>query len=91
MEVSKRRNVIIQVVPDSGYFPGMAGAFQIASGPAIPDTVDMETVEDCVTDDRGVDGKVAALFEEIRSYALNAADSRALIQEAIRRWKSRQQ
>ena len=90
LEMSDRRNVIIQVVPDTGYFPGLRGAFEIASGPEIADTVDMVTVEDYVTDDPPVARKVVALFEEIRSYALNANESRAHVQEAIERWNSQQ-
>jgi hypothetical protein len=92
LELSHRRNVVIQVIPDTGsYFPGLDGQFEIASGPAISDTVVMVTVEDHVSDDPDVAGKVIELFEEIRSYALNAAESRALITEALGQWKSRQQ
>jgi transcriptional regulator with XRE-family HTH domain len=92
LELSHRRNVVIQVVPGTGsYFRGFEGAFEIASGPAISDTVIMVTVEDHVSDEPDVAGRVIALFEEIRSYALNAAESRAVITEAIERWKSRQQ
>ena len=92
LELSHRRNVVLQVVPDTGsYFPGLDGQFAIASGPAISDTVIMVTVEDHVSDDPDVGGKVIGLFEEIRGYALNAAESRALITEAIEKWKNRQQ
>jgi hypothetical protein len=82
--------VIIQVVPDTGYFPGMRGAFQIATGPAFPDTVDLETVEDHVADDPAMVGLVAALFEEIRSYARNAKESSGLLTEAEQRWSQQQ-
>jgi transcriptional regulator with XRE-family HTH domain len=92
LELSRRRNVVIQVVPDTGsYFPGLDGQFEIASGPAISDTVVMVTVKDHVSDDPDVAGEVIGLFEETRSYALNAAESRALITEALGQWKSRQQ
>jgi hypothetical protein len=80
--------VVIHVVPDTGYFPGRAGEFAIASSLEIPDTVDLITVQDHVTEDPAVVGTVVALFEEIRGYALNVADSRAVIQEALQRWKS---
>jgi transcriptional regulator with XRE-family HTH domain len=91
LELSNRRNVVIQVVSDDGsFFSGLDGEFQIASGPAITDTVVEVTVTDHVSDEPDAAAKVIALFEEIRSYALNAADSRALITEAIPRWKSRQ-
>ena len=90
LELSKRRNVVIQVVRDTGYFIGMEGAFQIASGDGMPDTMMMLAVEDQTTEDRTLTRKTLALFEEIRGYALNIEDSRALIMEAIERWKSRQ-
>jgi len=90
-ELSHRRNVVIQVVPDDGsYFPGLDGEFAIATGPAISDTVDMITAEDHVSDEPDVAGKVIALFEEIRGYALNVAQSRAVITEALQRWRSQQ-
>jgi transcriptional regulator with XRE-family HTH domain len=91
-ELSHRRNVVIQIVPDDGsYFPGLDGEFQIATGPNISDTVIMVTVEDHVSDESDVAGKVIALFEEVRGYALNVAQSRAVITEALQRWKSQQQ
>jgi hypothetical protein len=91
LELSKRRNVVLQVVPDKGYFPGDEGQFDIASGPEIADIVDMITVVDHVTADSDMVGKAAALFEDICGYALTVAESRALIMEAIERWNSRQQ
>jgi transcriptional regulator with XRE-family HTH domain len=91
LELSQRHNVVIQVVPDSGYFAGAEGAFQIASGPAIADTVEMETLEDHVTDDPVAAAKAIALFEHIRGYALTVAESRKVTTEAIERWKARQQ
>jgi transcriptional regulator with XRE-family HTH domain len=92
LELSNRRNVVLQVVPDNGSdFPGIDGEFQIASGPAISDTVVEVTVTDHVSDEPDAVAKVIALFEETRSYALSAAESRALITEAIQRWKSQQQ
>ena len=91
LELSRRPNVVIQVIRDTGYFPGMEGEFQIASGPDVPDTLVMVTVEDQVTNDEARVRRVARLFENIRGYALSAEDSRALIVEAITQWKSRQQ
>ena len=91
LELSNQRNAVIQVVPDDGsYFPGLDGQFEIATGPAISDTVALVTVEDHVSDESDVSGKVIALFEEIRGYALNVAQSRAVIAEALQRWRSQQ-
>jgi transcriptional regulator with XRE-family HTH domain len=83
VELSSRRNVVLQVIRDEGYFTGSLGAFGIAGGPAIADIVDMETVRDYVTDDPDVVGDVVAEFEEIRGYARNTTESSAVITEAI--------
>lgn len=92
LELSDHRNVVIQIIPDDGrYFPGLDGEFQIATGPNISDTVIMVTVEDHVSDASDVSAKVIAMFEEVRGYALNVAQSRAVMTEALQRWKSRQQ
>jgi hypothetical protein len=91
LKLAERRGITLQVVPNAGYFPGVRGPFDIAIGIAISDTVNMVTVEDHVSDEPDAVATVIALFEEIRSYALNAADSRALVTEATQRWKSRQQ
>jgi hypothetical protein len=91
LELSRRPNLVIQVVRDTGYFPGLRGPYELASGEAIPDTLLMLAVEDQMVQDGALTRKAIALFEAIRSYALNAEDSRALIVEAIAQWKSRQQ
>jgi transcriptional regulator with XRE-family HTH domain len=92
LELSRRRNLVIQVVPDTGsYFPGLDGPFAIASGPDIADTVDVVAVEDHVQDDPAAAARIIALFEEIRSYARNAAESRAVMTEALHTWNSQQQ
>jgi transcriptional regulator with XRE-family HTH domain len=90
-EMSKRPNVIIQVVRDEGYFPGMRGPFAIASGEAIPDTLLMLAMEDQTMEDQALTRKAISLFEEIRGYALSVTDSRAVILEAIERWNAQQQ
>jgi transcriptional regulator with XRE-family HTH domain len=91
LEMSRRPNLVIQVVRDTGYFPGRRGQFEIASGPKVTDTMVLWGVEDQTMDDPVQVGKAAALFERIRGYALTIEESRALIQEALERWKSRQQ
>ncbi len=90
LELSRRGNVVLQVVPDEGYFTGARGPFGIASGPGISDIVDQETVQDYVTDDPDVVGTVVAHFEVIRGYARNVAESQAVITEAIQWWESQQ-
>lgn len=90
LETSRRPNLVIQVVRDTGYFPGLRGQFEIASGPKITDTMVLWGVEDQTMDDPVIVGKAAALFERIRGYALTIEESRAFIQEALQRWQSQQ-
>ena len=89
-DMSRRPNLVIQVVRDTGYFPGRRAQFEIASGPKITDTMVTLGVEDQTMDDPALVGKAAALFERIRGYALTIEESRALIQEALQRWQSQQ-
>lgn len=88
LTLSQRPNLVIQVVRDTGYFPGIRGQFEIASGHEIPDTLVMYNVEDRTQDDAVLVSKAAALFERIRGYALTIEKSRAILQEALRRWNS---
>jgi hypothetical protein len=88
--MSRRRNVTIQIVRGPGAVPGLNGAFDIASGPGIPDTMRRDAVEDQITDNRELVRRMAAIFEQIRGHALNVEDSRAATMEAINRWKSEQ-
>ena len=46
LAMSRRPNLVIQVVRDTGYFPGRRGQFESASGPKITDTMVMWGVED---------------------------------------------
>jgi hypothetical protein len=91
LEMSKWPNAVIQVVRDTGYFIGMEGPFEIASGEAIPDTLLMLAIEDQTMEEQALTRKAIALFEQIRGYALSVTDSRAVIVEAIERWNAQQQ
>jgi len=89
LELSERRHITIQVVRDAGYFVGMEGAFEIASGDGMPDIVMMLAVEDQPSEDPTLTRRILALFEQIRGYALSVEESRIIISEAIEKWKSR--
>jgi transcriptional regulator with XRE-family HTH domain len=91
LAVSQQRNVVLQVVPTSAYFAGHDGQFELATGPGTADIVCMMNVEDQVTENPAVVARAVAWFETARGYALNVVDSRALISEAIERWKSQLQ
>jgi hypothetical protein len=88
--MSRRRNISIQVVRGPGAVAGLNGAFDIASGPRIPDTMRTDALEDQTTQNREQIRKMAAVFEQIRGHALTVDDSRAVIVEAINRWKHEQ-
>jgi transcriptional regulator with XRE-family HTH domain len=90
LELSRRRNVVIQVIPDEGYFQGAVGPFEIASGLSTSDIVDMVTVEDYVTDEPTVISKVIARFQQIHGYARSATESRTFMTEALQWWESQQ-
>ena len=55
------------------------------------ESINMITVEDQTTNTSAVVDRTIALFEDIRGYALSVMESRALIQEALQRWKTQQQ
>jgi hypothetical protein len=90
MELSKRPNVIIQVVCSPKYYHGQDVPFEIATGRAITATLVMVAVEDQTTDIPFVVDKAVALFDRIRARARNAEDSRAVIMEAIEKCQSQQ-
>ncbi len=91
LEISRRRNVIVQVVRGSEYFFGLETQFEIASGDEIPHTLVTYAVEDQTLDDKAAVRKAIALFKEIQGRALTTEESRALIAEAVEKWKSLQQ
>jgi hypothetical protein len=90
VEMSQRRNLSIQVVRDTGYFWGLEGQFEVASGDAITDTLVMVAVEDQTVDEKPVVRRAVKLFREIQGHALNIEDSRSLISEAIEQWSQQQ-
>jgi transcriptional regulator with XRE-family HTH domain len=90
LEISERANVSIQVIQEDGYFWGLEGQFEIASGESVTDTVVMVAVEDQTVDDKKVVRKATRLFRQIQGHALSIEQSRALITEAIQQWSQQQ-
>jgi transcriptional regulator with XRE-family HTH domain len=88
LEMAKRRNVIVQVVRGNEYFFGKEFQFEIASGDEIPHTLVTYAVEDQTLDDKALVRKAITVFREVQGRALTAEESRALIAEAIEKWKS---
>ena len=87
LAMSKRRNVTLQVVQGNGGLAGLFGAFDIASAPGAPDTMRMSAVADQTTDNPELIREATVIFELIRGRALDTESSRAVIMEAIERWK----
>jgi transcriptional regulator with XRE-family HTH domain len=91
LKVSEFPNVIIQVVRGDDYFLGREGAFYIASGDSILDTLVMVVaIEDQTTQDKALVRKATKLFREIQSRALNVEETRTFIRERLERWRSQQ-
>jgi transcriptional regulator with XRE-family HTH domain len=88
LAVSERRNVMIQVVRGRGGLAGMFGSFDIASASGAPDTMRMSAVADQTTDNPELIREATVIFELIRGRALDVESSRAVIVEAIERWKN---
>jgi Domain of unknown function (DUF5753) len=89
-ELSRRPNVVVQVVPArNGATPGLAGGFGIAAGDGVPETLQMDAVEDQVTEKRSLVRKAAVIFDRVRGDALPRDASRELILKvAEEEWKS---
>ena len=89
-ERSQRPNVTIQVAKGKAAYWGLAGGFEISSGPDIPDTLLMLAMEDQTFEDPALTRRALIQFEKVRGYALNIEDSQAAIMEARRHWESQQ-
>jgi transcriptional regulator with XRE-family HTH domain len=89
-ELSRRPYVVVQVVPASnGANAGLGGAFYIAAADGMPETLQVEGVEEQTTEKRSVVRKAAVTFDRVRADALPREASRDLILKvADERWKS---
>jgi transcriptional regulator with XRE-family HTH domain len=87
--LSQRPGVSVQVIPSaSGANAGLSGALDLASGDGGPEVLRMEAVEDVTTDSRSLIRRAANIFVRVQADALPRAASRALILEAVERWKA---
>jgi transcriptional regulator with XRE-family HTH domain len=90
LATSELPNVTIQVVRGKASLAGAFGAFEIASGDEILDTMLIWAVQDQATDDKVLVREAIMIFELIRGRALNVEESRAVIMEARTKWESQQ-
>ena len=87
--MSRRPNITVQIIPNTGAHPGLLGAFTIADLGGSPDIVNLE---DLLTDWRVIEdpatvSTVALRFHSLRGDALSRGASRDLIEGEIReRW-----
>jgi len=89
-ELWRRPYVVVQVVPTSnGANAGLSGAFGIAAADGMPETLQMDGVEDRTTEKRSLVRKAAVAFDRVRGDALPRDASRDLIVKvADEKWKS---
>jgi transcriptional regulator with XRE-family HTH domain len=87
-EVSRRPNMVIQVVPSAGGAnAGLGGALNIASADGAADVLLTEAVEDQTTERRTLVRKAGLVFDRVRGDALPRAASRDLISRVAEEWK----
>jgi hypothetical protein len=87
--ISRRPNVTIQIIPNSGTHPGLLGAFTVADPGGSPGIVNVEDIADGrVTEDAATVSMVALRIHSLRGDALSKGASRDLIEGVIQqRWK----
>jgi transcriptional regulator with XRE-family HTH domain len=87
--MSRRPNITVQVIPNTGAHLGLLGAFTVADLGGSPGIVNMEDIADGrVTEDAATVSMVALRFHTLRGDALSKGASRDLIEGVIQeRWK----
>lgn len=87
--LSRRPNVTVQIIPNTGAHPGLLGAFTVAELGGSPAILNVEDIADGrVTEDADTVSMVTLRFHSLRGDALSKGASRDLIESVIRdRWK----
>jgi transcriptional regulator with XRE-family HTH domain len=87
--MSRRPNITVQIIPNTGAHPGLLGAFTVADSGGSPGIVNVEDIADGrVTEDTATVSMVALRFHSLRGDALSKGASRDLIEGVIQeRWK----
>jgi hypothetical protein len=82
--------IVVQVVPGRiGANAGLGGAITLAAATGTPEVLAAEAlVEDQVTQDTSQVLQASVTFDRVRADALPRVDSRAVMQEALKRWNS---
>ena len=86
--MSRRPNITVQIIPNTGAHLGLLGAFTVADLGGSPSIVNLEDVADGrVTEDAATVSMVALRFHTLRGDALSKRASRDLIEGVIQeRW-----
>lgn len=87
--MSRRSNITMQIIPNTGAHPGLLGAFTVADLGGSPGIVNLEDIADGrVSEDAAMVSMVALRFHSLRGDALSKGASRDLIESVIQeRWK----
>jgi hypothetical protein len=87
--MSRRPNVTVQIIPNTGAHPGLLGAFTVADLGGSPAIVNVEDIADGrVTEDAGTVSMITLRFHSLRGDALSKGASRDLMEGmAEERWK----
>jgi hypothetical protein len=87
--MSRRPNITVQVIPNTGAHLGLLGAFTVADLGGSPGIVNLEDIADGrVTEDAATVSMVTLRFHTLRGDALSKGASRDLIEGVIQeRWK----
>ena len=87
--MSRRPNITVQIIPNTGAHPGLLGAFTLADLGGSPAIVNVEDIADGrVTEDAGTVSMITLRFHSLRGDALSKGASRDLMEGmAEERWK----
>jgi len=90
IELSKRPNMHIHILPTRmGANAGLGGPIHLATGIGSPEVLLVGAlIEDQVSADPALVRRASASFDAVRGDALNRADSRTILTEALERWNS---
>jgi hypothetical protein len=88
IEFSKRPNMHIHILPTrTGANAGLGGPIHLATGIGTPEVLLLGAlIEDRVSVDPALIRRASATFDAVRGDALNRADSRNVLMEALERW-----
>jgi DNA-binding XRE family transcriptional regulator len=88
VELSRRPNVHVHILPTrTGANAGLGGPIHLATGIGTPEVLLVGAlIEDQVSVDPALVRRASATFDAVRGDALNRADSRNVLMEALERW-----